>query len=166
MSGVPIHNSSTQCIGCGFTIMAWVKYDHIGGDEYIVNDWGWSHKAPKEFDHEAEPNPNATMTYMIETESLGLYKATEERWRQINKHGYTAGHDDSDEPALLARAGACYADWAAETIEGTHDENEPSHPFWPWEIDDWKPRDPKRALEKAMALLAAEYDKLVRDESA
>jgi hypothetical protein len=80
-----------------------------------------------------------------------------ERYRQLEREGYDAAHDDEHPRGQLARAGAAYAIHAAydrdpaEVSEG-----------WPW-ADGWKPSDNQiRNLVKAGALIAAEIDRLLR----
>lgn len=84
----------------------------------------------------------------------------EERLRQINKEGYTAEHDDTEDEGELSRAAALY------TL--------PSHlrwhinHLWPWSKDDYKPNKECthegriRELVKAGALIAAEIDRIKR----
>lgn len=90
----------------------------------------------------------------------GIEAIQTERSHQVIDLNYTSEVDAgrSDE---LARAGACYADYAAAQLEDTAEDQfggEP-HPFWPLADDTWKPEP--SALEniaKAGALLAAAYD--------
>lgn len=89
--------------------------------------------------------------------SRGIEEFGNERTRQIEEEGY-APHADVGRSEELLRAAACYADWAAEQLEGGVPD-EP-HAFWPWESDDWKPVNPLRAMEKSAALMAAAYDAL------
>lgn len=80
-----------------------------------------------------------------------------ERVRQVAEKGYTL-LNDSGRSGDLARAAACYLDWAASQLEGVSID-EP-HAFWPWSNEDWKPVDVKTALTKAGALAAAALDAL------
>jgi hypothetical protein len=71
-----------------------------------------------------------------------------ERDRQINIEGWTAKHDDEHDGGELARAAACYAS---------------GHPArWPWPLAWWKPKDKRRNLVKAGALIIAEIERLDR----
>ena len=90
--------------------------------------------------------------------SLGIHKMQTERARQIFDLKYDKQHDfDYHDPADLARAAACYMDWAASQYEGASID-EP-HAFWPWPAEAWNPGEtPERAIEKAGALAAAAYD--------
>lgn len=85
---------------------------------------------------------------------LDLVKA--ERERQITVEGYSAAHDDEHDAGELAAAAACYAlpDNARDLLAT----------LWPWDYRAWNPGDRRHALVKAAALLAAEYDRLVRAE--
>lgn len=42
------------CNECSEPVKMWVKYDHIGGEDYIINDWGWWHLVPPNDHHESE----------------------------------------------------------------------------------------------------------------
>ncbi len=86
-----------------------------------------------------------------------------ERQRQIETEGWTAEHDEGHAPDDLARAGACYAlpshllavipeDWSCTILEW----------LWPWEEKWWKPKDRRRNLVRAAALLIAEIERLDR----
>lgn len=94
-----------------------------------------------------------------------------ERMRQQGAEAYTADHDDEHDGGELATAGACYALNAACVLHphnGTPLELGPDNSFgnglsWPWEADAWKPKDARRDLVRAAALLIAEierYDRL------
>lgn len=91
----------------------------------------------------------------------------EERLRQMTKEGWTAEHDDGHRPDEMALAAACYA-----IPDGYRHETGPlrrgNAPWlWPWETHWWKPspRNRIRELAKAGALIAAEIDLLLRDET-
>ncbi|WP_198362320.1 hypothetical protein [Halomonas sp. KO116] len=93
--------------------------------------------------------------------SKAIIKALEERQRQINGEGFTAEDDDQYKQGELVQAAVAYA--LAANTTGTGVESQAvSH--WPWRADWWKPSsDPRRNIEKAMALLAAEHERLGRD---
>lgn len=87
-----------------------------------------------------------------------------ERQRQIEVEGWTVTHDDAHEAGELARASACYAFSAADQQMG---EGPPTfeHDFmalWPWSRGWWKPKDPRRDLVRAAALLIAEIERMDR----
>lgn len=87
-----------------------------------------------------------------------------ERRRQIEAEGFSAAHDDGHGEGDLALAGACYARYAA-TRNPVGPYGYPGGPIpkdWPWSINWWKPKDQRRDLVKAAALLLAEIERLDR----
>lgn len=91
-----------------------------------------------------------------------------ERLRQISAEGWTPKHDDEEHPfGQLALAAASYAVHAGE---GWGDDlftyaNAPPPNFWPWGSW-WKPRDQRRDLVRAGALILAEIERLDRAAAA
>ena len=89
-----------------------------------------------------------------------------ERRRQIKKERWTTKHDDQHTDGGLALAAACYASLAAvhaqhRTRAEVYANAEP--PFrWPWEREWWKPKNPRRDLIRAAALIVAEIERLDR----
>jgi hypothetical protein len=82
-----------------------------------------------------------------------------ERRRQIEAEGWTPQHDDEHDFGEMARAAACYAlssrgsmSWARNLIPR----------LWPWENTQWNPKDPRRDLVRAAALILAEIERLDR----
>ena len=81
-----------------------------------------------------------------------------ERKRQIEAEGWTTKHDDRIVSGDLARAAACYAlyDVADEYIID----------LWPFgvrcRLPRLKPKDPRRNLVRAAALIVAEIERLDR----
>lgn len=81
-----------------------------------------------------------------------------ERARQIADEGWTLEHDDKHASGELAGAAACYAlngiaHWAArQAVEM----------FWPWNREWWKPKDRRRDLVRAAALIVAEIERIDR----
>lgn len=98
--------------------------------------------------------------------SPGIKAALEERKRQIFDKGMDAKHDDAANVAgELCAAAGCYATAAWDVINGFAPDNDPIEFPESWDFAWWRPSaDPKRNLVKAMALLAAEYDRLERAE--
>lgn len=80
--------------------------------------------------------------------SPGASMIAAERQRQIEVKGWTPEHDDQhDDRELLC---------AAETyMFGDPD-------AWPWDEDSYKPKDKVTDLVRAGALIAAEIDRLIR----
>lgn len=81
-----------------------------------------------------------------------------ERLRQIEKEGWTPDHDWHVHPhGELALAAACYA------VEGVaHKDHEFIERLWPFSTKWWKPRDRRRNLIRAAALIVAEIERLDR----
>lgn len=95
-----------------------------------------------------------------------MSKATDdvltERQRQIEAEGWSAAHDDDHMLGDLAIAGACYA---IESTPYRLPRNAPRQVepnLWPWASDWWKPKDPRRNLVRAAALIIAEIERLDR----
>jgi hypothetical protein len=85
-----------------------------------------------------------------------------ERRRQIDAEGWTPEHDDAHRIGEMAQAAACYAIGSGfrDTIEG----DEQRRPLWPWDWSWWKPKDRRRDLVRAGALIVAEIERLDRLE--
>jgi hypothetical protein len=90
-----------------------------------------------------------------------------ERHRQVDVEGWTEAHDDEHDPGELAAAASSYALSAASFLspyqQGDH-VGSPPPDSWPWSGAWWKPKDARRDLERAGALILAELEKLDRDE--
>lgn len=99
-----------------------------------------------------------------------------ERFRQISDEGWTSEHDDEHGAGELAKAATCYALCAGtglavqsgvDTYHEFPDEYQAAkHPgtIWPWSPDWWKPKNPRRDLVRAGALIIAEIERLDRVE--
>lgn len=93
-----------------------------------------------------------------------------ERARQINVEGWDAGHDDQHEGGALAAAAACYAHRAQwELRERKRGDESPEldrddiiTALWPFDETWWKPKNPRRDLVRAAALILAEIERLDR----
>lgn len=89
-----------------------------------------------------------------------------ERQRQLRAEGYTPERDALHNHAEMVRAAKCYLLVADARVNRV-----PLPPCffpkaWPWDHATWKPADrAKRNLEKAGALIAAEWDRLDRLEA-
>lgn len=89
-----------------------------------------------------------------------------ERKRQIEAEGWSENHDDEHGNAELARAAAAYAAHAglfrdARQLASNYRLKAP-HELWPWHHRWWKPKDPRRDLIRAAALIVAEIERLDR----
>ncbi len=80
------------------------------------------------------------------------------RQRQITAEGWTPEHDDAHGSREMAVAAACYA-LGATFVSGSHID------IWPWDSSWWKPRDDRRNLVRAGALILAEIERLDRAAS-
>lgn len=80
-----------------------------------------------------------------------------ERQRQIEELGWLHDHDDEYEQRELAVAASCYA---------VANSGATMPPEWPWPPEWWKPRDRRRNLVRAAALLLAEIERLDRAAAA
>jgi hypothetical protein len=90
-----------------------------------------------------------------------------ERQRQIEREGWTPEHDDDDHNlGELADAAACYARQASLQVQGIGKFAKSPLPHWPWDNLDWKPKDARRNLVRAGALILAEIERMDRAASA
>lgn len=84
-----------------------------------------------------------------------------ERQRQIEAEGFDASHDDHHGAGQMATAAGCYALFpAAYPVDAQPPKG------WPWAETWWKPRDKRRNLVRAAALILAEIERLDRAEAA
>jgi hypothetical protein len=86
-----------------------------------------------------------------------------ERQRQQQAEGWTVHHDDMHTHGEMARAAACYALHA--TAAGDPSPSEivfVCNQYWPWDYHWWKPKDARRDLIRAAALILAEIERLDR----
>ncbi|MEO1035242.1 MAG: hypothetical protein AAFX44_06740 [Pseudomonadota bacterium] len=79
-----------------------------------------------------------------------------ERQRQIDSEGWTADHDDEHTDDELSEAAACYA------LSGVCNARWLIEKIWPWDLKWWKPKDRRRDLVRAGALIVAEIERLDR----
>ncbi len=101
----------------------------------------------------------------------GIDDIATERKRQIEQEGWTPDHDAAYHKGEMVKAAVAYASHATVGIElkGHKPETYQSVPppkYWPWSRQWWKPKDPRRDLVKAGALIAAEIDRLDREAAA
>jgi hypothetical protein len=80
-----------------------------------------------------------------------------ERRRQVEREGWTPEHDDKHSTGEMAAAAACYA-LHTEPVGNVGDYLR----FWPWDSKWWKPRDKRRNLVKAAALILADIERIDR----
>ena len=80
-----------------------------------------------------------------------------ERLRQVEQEGYSTAHDDEHTGCDLTKAAGAYALYA----DSYPNPGEPP-PIWPWAPEAWKPKDYRRDLVRAAALLLAEIERMDR----
>lgn len=101
--------------------------------------------------------------------STGVELISKERTRQVNQEGWSPEHDDEHDRGELARAAACYAVASAFDVKdvGLVAIQKILVALWPptWAVKWWKPKDRKSNLVRAGALIAAELDRLLREEA-
>lgn len=94
---------------------------------------------------------------LLQWNSQAVMDVAAERRRQIEVEGWTPEHDDATHlPGELALAACCYC---------VADENEAPPAVWPWAPEWWKPKDRRRNMVRAAALLLAEIERHDRMES-
>lgn len=87
-----------------------------------------------------------------------------ERQRQIEQEGWSLAHDDQHTNGSLAIAAACYAAPDSSIFDYPNPvlASDPRRLVWPWDRKWWKPKDRRRDLVIAAALLVAEIERLDR----
>lgn len=92
--------------------------------------------------------------------STALADVTAERRRQIEEEGWTGEHDDRHTDGSLALVGAAYA--LNASVDSYSPTRDPA--YWPlsWDKKWWKPKDRRRDLVRAAALIIAEIERLDR----
>lgn len=94
-----------------------------------------------------------------------LSEIAAERTRQISEEGWTPEHDDTHTQGEMATAAACYAYMASATDHQRAVVEREGAPYrWPWSRLWWKPKDRRRDLIRAAALIVAEIERLDRAE--
>jgi hypothetical protein len=87
-----------------------------------------------------------------------------ERARQISEEGWTPEHDDEHGDDNLIHAAVAYA--LASICDRTDSRlSAIARKWWPWSFRWWKPKDRRRDLVRATALLIAEIERLDRSEA-
>lgn len=97
--------------------------------------------------------------------SKAVWDILGERARQISAEGWSQSHDDEHSDGILSRAAACYALRPEERQAAVSLHLTLLHRLWPWTPSDWKPRDRRRDLVRAGALIIAELERLDRKEA-
>lgn len=95
---------------------------------------------------------------------------TAERKRQVETEGWSVEHDDYHSDGEMARAAACYAmtgsaAWLCNKAKREAKEFSRTPHDWPWDKAWWKPKDRRRDLIRAAALIVAEIERIDRQQS-
>lgn len=105
----------------------------------------------------------ATQAATIEgLKSRAIVDVIGERQRQVGEEGWTAEHDDAHQRGILAQAAACYAVHASDFAAAGYG----SAPYWPFDEEWFKPKDIRRDLVRAAALILAEIERFDREDAA
>jgi hypothetical protein len=118
-------------------------------------------------------DPNDVLTAIATVTGMALVNAPRgthdvlaERQRQVESEGWTPEHDNEHADGSLALAAARYALAGSSDGRTIGDELDPSLSarLWPrsWHASWWKPKDRRRNLVRAAALLIAEIERLDR----
>jgi len=94
--------------------------------------------------------------------SKAIQDVIDERQRQVDVEGWTDDHDDQYQYNELSTAGGLYALHAHDTSPA-HFKSPPAH--WPWYSSWWKPKNPRKDLVRAAALIIAEIERIDREIS-
>jgi hypothetical protein len=118
--------------------------------------------------------PAARMAQLLELERAmrgPVAAIADERQRQIERERWTTEHDDEHRDGSMAAVAACYA-----FLASTEADMPPTprscvsivHLMWPrsWSWQWWKPKNPRRDLVRAGALIVAEIERLDRADLA
>ncbi len=108
----------------------------------------------------ADPDPFARFQVSTRAE----YDVLIERTRQVEREGYSSEHDDAHSRCELALAALSYVQ-AASCAQRDIADSLPPPSYWPWAEECWKPRDPRRNLVRAAALILAEIERVDRMEA-
>lgn len=133
-------------------------------------DWDYPKKVREEIRKEREAERSA--------QEGGIALITAERRRQIESEGWTPEHDDGHKDGQLAMAAACYAAPLPVFVRVPLHDGPLYRDPWPWSARwDKRPRDERlelrtptrderrRMLAKAGALIAAELDRMAREDA-
>ncbi|MFA5387683.1 MAG: hypothetical protein WC322_04875 [Candidatus Paceibacterota bacterium] len=90
-----------------------------------------------------------------------------ERCRQILIEGWTPEHDDlNHSPGQLCSSGAAYALNAAGSMQQNRPTRTPRpHIGWQFDNEYWKPKNARRDLVRAAALIIAEIERIDRTQA-
>lgn len=135
-------------------VVGWLISDADGNDDFCNNP-----AALHQFHYRGgEPiplyrSPAPAPDTVVEALPDAARDVLSERERQKAVEGWTEAHDDQHGDGQMADAAACYA---LENGRGFIES------FWPWDWKWWKPKDPRRNLVRAGALIIAEIERIDR----
>lgn len=90
---------------------------------------------------------------------------TAERQRQVSVEGFTFDHDDVyTDDELIAAAVSYLMAVACRDYDQEYKLSAPPE-TWPWDLSWWKPKDRRRDLVRAAALIIAEIERMDRDSA-
>lgn len=133
----------------------------------------FTRKILKALQREVAANDRLVNTITRHNTNQAVFDVVAERQRQINGEGWTIANDDKHNKGEMARAAACYAlhaarqgFWSKEPYQSGDPEYDSNcDTLWPWGFDWWKPKNPRRDLIRAAALLIAEIERIDRQEA-
>jgi hypothetical protein len=104
----------------------------------------------------------------LSVHTLAVLDVLAERRRQKDAEGWTPAHDDKHEHGEMALAASCYAFNAGrrQRFQDAPDLTAAAAKSsgWPWDAAYWKPKNLRRDLVRAGALILAEIERLDRLE--
>lgn len=86
-----------------------------------------------------------------------------ERHRQIVEEGFSPKHDERHAPSDFAMAAAAYCASAEARLGPSPNIGTICAMLWPWDEASFKPKDPRRDLVRAAALVMAAIERLDRE---
>lgn len=107
------------------------------------------------------PGLDRALSVLMEKDQASVFALAdiaEERVTQIEREGWSTGHDDAHPKDEMAKAAAAYA--LAPHTPSRSQSLRPS--FWPWGQEWWKPHSWHRNRVRAGALLVAELARHLR----
>lgn len=138
---------------------------HSGEKEgWVFVGWDWDQDEIVET-RQGEPIgwlPFAPEDQLPPTLSAAMRDVFIERRRHVEVEGFTPEHDDSHDAGEIAGAAAAYAAYRSHAKPETIMGYDVIEMLWPWSPRWWKPKDRRRDLVRAGALIIAEIERLDR----
>ena len=108
--------------------------------------------------------PNYAFKENCLSRARGVDLIRRERQRQVEEEGYDARHDFRHTLKEFINAAIAYAIYEDDAYVSGDDGETCCEKLWPWDKEFWKPKDRKRNLVRAGALIAAAIDKIQMEE--